>query len=128
MEMRRLRTRDGHRRAEASLLWSYKALGGYGVRAWRPLAAYFGLLAATVIALLTEPIRSHLVTADVVDSLDITSPGGAIGFVLRNSTSIFSAPATALTGLGTSLFVFERYAAVSLLALFVLAVRSKVQR
>jgi hypothetical protein len=124
MEMRRHRAG----RLEAALLHVYKALGGYGVRAWRPLAAYFALITLTVIALLIEPIRSHLVTATVVDSLDITKPGGAIGFVLRNSTSIFSAPATELTGLGTSLFVFERYAAVSLLALFVLAVRSKVQR
>jgi hypothetical protein len=128
MEMRRLRARSERRLLEASLLRVYKTIGGYGVRAWRPLAAYLLVIAATAIALLVKASRRHLVTADIVNSLHLARVGGAFGFVFRNSTSIFQAPADQLTGLGTSVFVLERFAAVSLLALFVLAVRSKVQR
>ena len=49
MEMRRLATR--HRSFERALLLIYKWVGGYGVRAWRPLVAYLTTLAFTTAAI-----------------------------------------------------------------------------
>ncbi len=126
MEMRRLAT---PRSLERALLVVYKWVGGYGVRAWRPLAAYLSVLAGTVAALVCPNTRRRLIGDTIkIDNLHIDRAPGALAFALRNSTSVFQAPAGELTGLGTTLFVLERFAAVALLALFVVALRSKVQR
>ena len=104
-------------------------MGGYGVRAAPPLTWLLALLVGTAVLLWQRTdwyVRrsSH----GVLDGYHLDTFWGALAFVTRNSISFLAAPANGLTPGGTFLFIFERYAAVTLLALAVFAVRSRVQR
>jgi hypothetical protein len=63
-----------------------------------------------------------------VDGYNLERYGDALAFVSKNSISLFSAPTTGLTALGTLIVIIERFAAVTLIGLTVFAVRSRVQR
>jgi hypothetical protein len=108
------------------LLFLYRWVGGYGVRALPPLLWLVVLLVGTWLLLWHG--HDWFAYEKVLDRLHVDQPMGSLALVLRNSISILSAPAAGLTPLGVILFTFERYAAVTLLTLTVFAVRSRVQR
>jgi Pentapeptide repeats (9 copies) len=110
------------------LLRLYRSVGGYGVRAGPPA----GWLASVIVvtALLFRYRTAWFVRGPgtVVDGFDVTHFWDALAFVLRSSVSLFTAPTTGLTPGGTIVLVLERYISVSLLALAVFALRSRVAR
>jgi hypothetical protein len=131
---------DARRRAASSgtrdfwLLGLYRWVGGYGVRAGPPLVWLLALIVCTWLALwqFTDAfVRDSLDGAALNNTLDgyrLDKPWDSLAFVVRNSISFVSAPAAGLTAAGTFLFVFERYTAVTLLALTAFAVRSRIAR
>jgi hypothetical protein len=134
LEARRRQAQAGRRRGGPDhvdwyVLNAYRYLGGYGVRAMPPLLSFVAVVLATTVLL---RVGTGLF---VRDSFDGTIEGyrldtlwGALAFVLRNSISLFSAPADGLTPGGAIMLIAERFAAVTLLALAVFAVRSRVAR
>ena len=137
MEMRRLAA--GRWLSERTLLSLYKWVGGYGVRAWRPFAAYVTILVATTCGFRyrTRWLVTGALAATGADPVSGAGAGRGLqwdrfwdvgAFVARNSISLLSAPASGLTAAGTFLLIGERFAAVALLTLGVLAVRARVQR
>jgi hypothetical protein len=110
------------------LLPLYRWLGGYGVRPFPPLISLVGVVLLTSLAL--NKWGSLVKPADpkVVSGYDISKYPEALAVILRNSVSLVSAPADGLTASGTFLLVAERFVAVALLAMVVLAVRSRVAR
>jgi hypothetical protein len=119
---------DSRNRLDHILLPVYWHVGGYGVRAVRPLAWLTAVLVATAVLLRLATAWFVRPADHVLDGYHLDRFWDALAFVMRNSISFLSAPASGLTAAGTFLFVFERYAAVALLALTVFAVRSRVQR
>ena len=142
LEMRRNASRRWS--VERWLLDIYKWVGGYGVRAWRPFATYLTVLAMTAAGFRyrTSWWVTDVLAAQGADPTSTTTPSGAkvsaglhfnrfwdaAAFVARNSISLLSAPAAGLTAGGTFVLIAERFAAVTLLALGVLALRARVQR
>jgi hypothetical protein len=115
------------------LLPLYRWAGGYGVRAAPPLVSLAVVVAGT--AAVADRFETAFVTADVEDGETIV--GGyrlddywqSLAFVARNSISLFTVPSSdELSAFATFLLIGERLTAVSLLALFVFALRSRVAR
>ena len=125
MEMRRFAAPCG---VERGLLATYKWFGGYGVRALRPFATYLALLAITAAGFRCR--TTYLVTDPKAagDGLNLHHFGEAAAYAARNSISLLSAPTTGLTAAGTFVLIADRFLAVTLLALTVLALRARVQR
>jgi uncharacterized protein YjbI with pentapeptide repeats len=124
MEMRRLAASP--KSFEKILLWCYKWIGGYGVRASRPFAAWFGLILFSATTLRIGSV--HFVDRAEPKPLPLGRFGNAIILVLHNSVNLFSAPTSGLTPWGTFFMIVERAAAIALFSLGVFALRSRVQR
>ncbi len=111
------------------LLPVYRVVGGYGVRAMSPLVSFLITVLATTLLFMVATgwfVRDSF--ENTIEGYHLDSFWGALAFVLRNSISLFSAPAVGLTPGGTILLIAERFTAVSLLTLTVFAVRSRVAR
>ena len=109
---------------ERRLLDAYWAVSGYGLRAWRAMAALTILLVGCA-ALFTLPafVKPH--------------PGAAVTFATsleftaRESLTLIrtsGAPTLQVTGAGTALDIALRLVAPLLLGLAVLAVRGRIKR
>ncbi len=162
MEMRRLAARGGKARdttdaeqlqpppwAERRLLDAYWAISGYGLRAWRALAALAVLLVASTV-LFTQPAFAHLPdsppqmtkvdlrTGQISYGAAPGTPGGtevpfsrALEHTVRESIAFARAGSTPLlttTGAGTALNIALRLLAPILLGLTILAVRARTKR
>ena len=74
-----------------------------------------------------DQVRPHVGRREV-DGYHMDQFWNTIAFVARSSVTLFSAPTDSLTAGGTLLLLAERFAAVSLLAICLFALRSKVAR
>ncbi|MGW7379639.1 pentapeptide repeat-containing protein [Streptomyces sp. NPDC054794] len=151
MEMRRHDRRRTHR-AERSLLHAYWLLSGYGLRASRSLGWLIGTMTATILALMlwglpnadaqslitgTQPPAGQHV-ALTVESPDPTLTGSLADRISGNraeqalrvvlNSVVFRSSGQGLTTAGTYIEMTSRFAEPTLLALAVLAVRSRVKR
>lgn len=111
------------------LLEVYRIFGGYSVRAWRPLTTYAALVVLTALAF-TLRTRWFLATpGTMIDGFDVDrSFLDSLAVVARSSVSLFAAPAAGLSAIGALALVVERFVAVGLLALGIVALSSRVRR
>ena len=148
MEMRRL---GAHRLSvERPLLFAYKLLAGYGLRAYRALTTYAAVVLGS--ALLLRLYTGKLVVFETVKAFDgkaaldptgnaiqVAKAAGSAGLhfnrfwdcvaiSVRSTVSFLSPVTDGLTGGGTVLFVGMKIAGPLLLGLLALALRSRVQR
>jgi hypothetical protein len=142
MEMRRAATPRGFERA---LLTAYWALSGYGLRAWRSVAALAVLLLVGTL-LFTHIGFAHPTASDVraarIDTTtgeiiyEVVSVGGpatgygdALHYSTNAATSLLRDPGTRdLTGVGQIYEAMLRLAGPAFLGLTVLALRGRVRR
>ncbi|MFI6522835.1 pentapeptide repeat-containing protein [Spirillospora sp. NPDC050679] len=132
MDLRRLATRVRARdlrrgrqwrgwlaaRGEYALLWSYWAVSGYGLRAWRAFAALAVLVALCAAAFLAwgYPPGTRMDYAD------------SIRYSLRAATSFLRGPEQKLTATGEWIELVLRFAGPVLFGLALLALRGRVKR
>jgi uncharacterized protein YjbI with pentapeptide repeats len=131
-------------RAERLVLWVYWLLSGYGLRAWRALAALalVVVLAGVVLAFWgfpnvapsSRPAAVDRGGALVYQQQPAYPPPGlerlpdAIRFSARSATALLRGPDRALTPLGEWLEIGLRFVGPVLLGLAVVSVRGRVRR
>ncbi|WP_067486022.1 pentapeptide repeat-containing protein [Actinomadura hibisca] len=105
-------------RGEYALLWSYWAVSGYGLRAWRAFAALAVLVALCAAAFLAwgYPPGARMDYAD------------SIRYSLRAATSFLRGPEQKLTATGEWIELVLRFTGPVLFGLAVLALRGRVKR
>jgi uncharacterized protein YjbI with pentapeptide repeats len=134
----------GTPRAERLVLWLYWLLSGYGLRAWRALAALavVVLLAGIALAFWGFPSASPSFRPAAVDrggalvyrQQPADPPPGierlpdSIRFSARSATALLRGPDRPLTPLGEWLEIALRFLGPVLLGLAVLSVRGRVRR
>jgi Pentapeptide repeats (9 copies) len=140
-----MRRHDSSRpRAEQLVLWLYWVLSGYGLRAWRAMAALavVVVLAGIVLAFWGFPSAAPSFRPAAVDpsgalvyqQRPADPPPGlgrlpdAIRFSARSATALLRGPDRALTPLGEWLEIGLRFVGPILLGLAVLSVRGRVRR
>lgn len=126
LECRRREARPGS--IDWILLPAYKWLGGYGVRAWRPFAWYVAVVLGTSMVFRYRTGWFVREPELVGDGLSLSRYWDSVAIVGRSSVSFFNAPTAGLAAMGAILLIAERFAAISLLALAVVGLRSRVQR
>ena len=122
MEARRKRIpRPRYRSSEWWLLSIYKGSAGYGVRPWRSVACYFGVvfLMGLMFRYCSGAVDKYFVSRSFIES---------VMYSVQNSVSFFDLNHSKLSSLGVGLVVFERLVALSLLALVVVGLRSRTER
>ncbi|MDX3697740.1 pentapeptide repeat-containing protein [Streptomyces europaeiscabiei] len=122
MEMRRHDRQGRTRRAERGLLWAYWLLSGYGLRASRALAWLVLAMTATVFALMLWGLPAPSTTPL------ITGPRAEQAIRTALNSVIFRSAGSRLSTAGTYIEMASRLLEPILLALAVLAVRSRVKR
>jgi hypothetical protein len=126
------------------VLWMYWLLSGYGLRAWRALAALgvVVVLAGIILAFWGFPGAPPSFGPTAVDpsgallyqQQPVDSPPGigrlpdTIRFSARSATALLRGPDRALTPLGEWLEIGLRFTGPVLLGLAVLSVRGRVRR
>jgi hypothetical protein len=131
-------------RAERLVVWLYWLLSGYGLRAWRGLAALIAavLLAGVVLAFWGfpsgspsfRPVAVNRAGGLVYEQQSADPPPGlgrlpeAIRFSARSATALLRGPDRALTPLGEWVEIGLRFAGPLLLGLAILSVRGRVRR
>lgn len=121
------RSNSRPRRAEWWMLTAYQHLGGYGVRASRPMLAAFvaiclatGLFTAFDSHLLASPPPREFLSGDSVRT--------TFSFVLTNSFNLFRPTTDGLAWDGAILLVLTRLVVVVFLGFAAAALRSRVKR
>lgn len=126
MEMRRA---SRNSRAEALTLRAYWALSGYGLRAWRSLTFLAAIIVGTSSVLATGPVGVREPCPSGEDCPDFDSFPASLVFVTRWSISLVPTPEVqGLSTGGEAVLVGTRMLTPILVALTVLAVRSRVHR
>jgi hypothetical protein len=139
-----LRRHDrGTPRAERLVLWLYWLLSGYGLRAWRALAALavVVVLAGIILAFWGFPSAAPSFRPAAVDrggalvyKQEPADPPGlgrlpeAVRFSARSATALLRGPDRPLTPLGEWLEIGLRFTGPVLLGLALLSVRGRVRR
>jgi hypothetical protein len=110
--------------AERLVLGAYWLLSGYGLRAWRALAAL------TVVVLLAGVMLAVWGFPDATPGRppEMGRLPEALRFSARSATALLCGPDRALTPLGEWLEIGLRFAGPVLLGLAVLSVRGRVRR
>jgi hypothetical protein len=128
MEMRRLGAASWS--IERWLLFGYKILAGYGLRAYRSLATYAALVFgfAWLLHSHTGSIVSDTTKAAGSGGLHFAQFWDCVAISFRSTVSFLSPVTEGLTALGTGLFVGMKIAGPLMLGLAALSMRSRVQR
>jgi hypothetical protein len=125
MEMRRA---GSNGRAEATTLWLYWILSGYGLRAWRSLTVLGAVIGLTALAFHQFPgsLQEQCLPGNECDAF--ASFGASLVFVTRWSISLPTSEIQGVSTSGMALLVAVRVITPVLVALAFLAIRSRIHR